>query len=146
MKIVKALKQKNRLAGEVASLQEVLKRENSRRSDNPSKIVVETVTSQLKLKREELIDLKGRISKASAGIASKLARLEETKQEKNYFAGLPTREGTEVAFVGRDQEKLEYVWTAYYNREGVDKKLAELQEEINNLQDEVDTFNASTDV
>ncbi len=146
MKITKALKVKNRLAGEVANLQEILKRENSRRNDNPSKVNPETVFKDLAAKRAELFGLKAKINAASSKITDKLAELEERKQEKNYFAGMPTREGEEVSFVGRDQEKLVYTWTAFLNREKLDIFLADRQNQINELQDAIDTFNASTDI
>ena len=146
MKISKALKVKNRLAGEVAALKDIFKRENSRRNDNPSKVSPEEVLNSLTAKRKELIVLKGKISIASAGIAQSLSNLAELKLQKNFLAGLPTREGEEVSFVGRDQEKLVYTWTAFLNREALDDLLAAIQDQINNLQDEVDTFNASTDI
>lgn len=146
MKIAKALKVKNRLAGEVASLQEIFKRENSRRSDNPSKVDSEEVLKNLSEKRSDLIDLKGRISVASAKIAHKLVGLFELKLEKNFLASLPTREGEEVTFVGRDQEKLVHVWQAYVNREKLDKLLTKAQDQINSLQDEIDAYNGCTDV
>lgn len=146
MKISKALKVKNRLAGEVAALQDIFKRENSRRNDNPSKVDCAEVANNLSTKLKELIDLKGKISIASSGIAYKLAELAELKLRKNFLASLPTREGAEVSFVGRDQEKLVYMWTAFLNREAVDASLTTAQDQINHLQDEIDTYNASTDI
>ena len=47
MKIHKALKVKNRLAGEVARLMEILKRENSRRSDDTSTVERAAIHKQL---------------------------------------------------------------------------------------------------
>ena len=146
MKIHKALKVKNRLAGEVAALQEIFKRENSRRSDNPSQVDVVGVDGQLDAKRKELYQLKGAIAQATAPITPKLAELEEAKAEKNFLSGLPTREGEEISNALGGREIVKYQWAAYVNRSNLDCRLATVQDKINTLQDEVDDFNAKTDV
>ncbi len=145
MKIHKALKVKNRLAGEVSNLQVIFCRENSRRSDNPSKVDVAEVEAALGSKRKELYSLKGAIAQATAPIQPKLAELEERKAEKSFLSGLPTREGRETVLNGREVP-LEYLWSAYVNRQSLDVELEGLQVRINNLQDEIDEFNAKTDV
>ncbi len=146
MKIHKALKVKNRLAGEVANLQEVFKRENSRRSDNPSEVQRSELKEKLDAKRAELFKIKGAISQATAPITPKLAELEEAKAEKNFLAGVPCREGKEVIPMGGATPPLTLLWTAYLNRAALDTELETVQHRINALQDEVDEFNARTDV
>ena len=146
MKIHKALKVKNRLAGEVAGLQEIFKRENSRRNDNASQVDASKVKNSLDAKREELFKLKGAIAQATAPITPKLAELEERKAEKNFLSGIPTREGEEVNNALGGRELVRYQWSATINREGLDELLTKAQENINKLQDEIDEFNAKTDV
>lgn len=146
MKITKALKLKNRLAGEISGLQGVISRENSRRDDNPSKVDVSSEFEKLNSKRKELIDLKGRIARATAPIAPKLAELSELKSSITFVSGLPTREGEELVGTLSKESVLKYKWTAFMNRERVDKEVVKLQESINSLQDEIDEFNATTDV
>lgn len=146
MKIHKALKVKNRLAGEISKLQEILKRENSRRSDNPSTVNCEEIYKNYQDVAGKLIQIKSSISRASAGIASSLSKLSECKNQLNYLNSLPTRRGVEAVFIGRDQEKLEYTWDTFLSREDIDKLTSELQLAINNLQDEIDNYNSSTDV
>lgn len=146
MKIHKALKVKNRLAGEISKLQEILKRENSRRSDNPSTVNCAEVYDQYQNTSRKLVQLKSSISRASAGIASSLSRLSEYKNQLNYLNSLPVRRGVETVLIGRDQEKLEYTWTTFLSREDIDHFTADLQLQINDLQDEIDNYNSYTDV
>ena len=146
MKIHKALKIKNRLAGEISTLQSILIRENSRRSDNLSKVDAQQVDAELSAKRIELWRLKGAIAKATSAIVEKLAFLEETKSEIKFFSSLPNREGEEIVNALGGKEIVKYTWTATFNRQFIDKKLVELQNNINSLQDEIDEFNAKTDI
>jgi hypothetical protein len=70
----------------------------------------------------------------------------ELKSRIAFLNGLPKREGEEVTFVGRDQEKMVYTWDSHINQEQTDKMIADLQLQINNLQDQVDLHNATTEV
>lgn len=146
MKIHQALKLKNRFAGEIVTLQSILSRENSRRSDNVSQVDAQVVFSELSAKRIDLWRLKGAIAKATANIVEKLALLEEHKSEIKFLSSLPTREGEEIANALGGKEVIKYAWKATFNREFVDKELAQLQKNINALQDEIDEYNAKTEV
>lgn len=146
MNISKALKIKNRLVGEVNRLQELIRRENSRRNDNLSKIDPKSVFEELTQTRQKLINLRGAINEASSPLSTKLVELTENKAFLNSVKSIPTREGEEVTFVGTNREKLVYTWTAYLNQEAIDKIVVDYQNKINNLQDEIDLFNASTSV
>jgi len=141
IKLHTALKIKNRLAGEVTRVQEILRRENARRNDSVSKVDRAALFNVLTETREKLVKLKSEIAKANVPVYPLLARMEELKSYIAFLAGLPVREGPEV--VPSISETLSYVWASHINQEEKDKLLAETQEEINNLQDEVDAINAS---
>lgn len=144
--VAKALKVKNRLVGELTKLQEIARRENSRRDDNPSKVDVGEVFAQIAEARSKLVALKAAIVQASAPAAEELARLAEVKAFLNWLPALPVREGEEKESIGYSKEVITRNWTALYNRGAVDKWVAELQEEANALQDKIDDFNAQTQV
>ena len=153
MKLAKALKVKNRLVGELNQLKMELQRENSRRNDNPSKVDCKTLYIEIETKRDDLISLKAAICSANAGssnkeagIYQKIDKMSELKSFINFLAGLPKREGEELTLIGANREKLTYQWTAFINQERADAITKELQLEINRLQDEVDEYNAVTDV
>lgn len=143
MTLAQALKKKNRLAGEIARQQSILQRENSRRSDNMSNVNRQEVLDNILKLSEELGTLKAAIAAANVGIYAALERMAEYKSLIAFYQSLSTRYGEEVVFVGRDQEKVTYYWDSLIKQEDVDKRVAELQERINSLQDEVDAYNAT---
>jgi hypothetical protein len=146
MNLANALKQKNRIAGELVRQQQILQRENARRSDSVSKVERESVWKQIQSLSDELGTLKGKITVANIGIYPLLERMAELKARISYIQMLDKREGEEVSFIGRDQEKLTYTWDSTINQVRSDSMIAELQTQINDLQDKVDQYNATTTV
>jgi len=145
MNIAKALKVKNRLVSEISRLQDIFRRENSRRDDSQSLVDLVKIESELSETRSNLIRLKGALNKASAPISESLAELAERKTEILFLKGLMTRVGPEVIVYGNDN-KLEYNWSSFYSREIVDEKVKAVQVAIDELQDKIDCFNARTKV
>lgn len=146
MNLAQALKQKNRLAGELVRQQQILQRENARRSDSVSQVDRDAVYEKILSLSDELGELKGKITQANVNIYPALERMAELKSRISFLQGLAKREGEEVVFVGRDQEQVKYQWDSFINQEKCDETVAELQEQINDLQDEVDAYNATTEV
>jgi hypothetical protein len=144
MTLSQALKQKNRLAGEIARQQVILQRENSRRNDSVSTVDRKGVLDKIHELSEQLGVLKAQIANANVGIYSALERMAELKSLIAFFQGLPKREGEEITFVGRDDEKLVYTWNSLVNQADCDTYVSELQNKINTLQDQVDAYNATT--
>jgi hypothetical protein len=146
MNLSQALKQKNRLAGELVRQQQILQRENARRSDSVSTVDRDVVYQKILSLSDELGELKGKITQANVNIYPALERMAELKSRIAFIQGLAKREGEELVFVGRDQEQVKYQWDSYINQEKSDETVADLQEQINDLQDEVDAYNATTEV
>ena len=146
MNLAQALKQKNRLAGELVRQQQILQRENARRSDSVSTVKRNEVWQNIQDLSTKLGTLKGKITTANIGIYPSLERMAELKARIAFVSNLPKRDGEEISFVGHDQEKLVYTWSSYINQEACDVEVASLQEQINKLQDEVDSYNATTEI
>jgi hypothetical protein len=146
MNLSQALKLKNRLAGELVRQQQILQRENARRNDSVSKVNRKEVWEKILKLSEELGLLKGRITQSNVNIYPALERMAELKARIAFLNSLQKREGEEISFVGRDQEKLVYTWESLINQQQADEMVAGLQEEINGLQDEVDAYNATTEL
>lgn len=144
MNLAQALKLKNRLAGELVRKQQILERENARRNDSVSKVDRETVWNEIVELSDKLGELKGRITRANVTIYPALERMAELKSRIAFLNNLTKREGEDVNFIGRDNEKLTYTWDSCINQERADNEVAKLQEEINALQDKVDVYNATT--
>lgn len=145
MNLAQALKAKNRLAGELVRQQQILTRENSRREDSTSKVDRKVVWETILKLSEELGTLKGKITVANIGIYPMLERMAELKARIAYIASLPKREGVEQEYLGGEQ-RLAHMWDSFLTQEKVDALTAELQTQLNELQDKVDTYNATTTV
>ena len=146
MNISYALKSKNRLAGELVRKQQILQRENARRSDNVSTVVRDIVWKEILEISNKLGEIKGKITKANIGIYPSLERMAELKSRISFIQGLDKRDGPEVTFVGHDQEKVQDTWSPFINLPKADTLVFQLQKEIDTLQDQVDTYNTTTEV
>lgn len=148
-----ALKQKNRLAGEVARLREIVQRENSRKESQPARADVRVAFDESVIRSRELAAFKGAIATANAGAPSgdrgiyfKLNLQAELRGLIAFIKALNTKEGEEVervGFLSRD-EAVHTVFLATINRNEVDRLVVAYQTEIERLQDEIDEFNVIT--
>lgn len=148
-----ALKQKNRLAGEIARPREIIQRENSRKQTQPVRADVRAVFDGMITRSRELASLKGAIAAANAGVLDgdrgiyiRLNLQAELRGLISFLKTLNTREGEElerVGFLSRD-EATRTVYVATIARDEVDRLVAAYQAEIETLQDEIDAFNVNT--
>jgi hypothetical protein len=143
MNLSQALKNKNRLAGEIVRLQGILQRENARRSDSVSTVNREETWDKILKISDELGTLKAKIAEANVKIYSKLERMAELKGRIAFLQSLPIRSGPELVYLGGEQRQT-YNWDSFISREKVDEFITDLQLTINNIQDEVDSYNAQT--
>ena len=140
MNLAKALKVKNKLAGEVAQLKELLAKQNSRSTRQPFDYNNTEVLANLRGKLDELVRVKAAIAAANAEIYEKIFRMAELKGLIAALNALDTRQGiiVEGAEYGRPVET-EYV--AQIRKSQADTLVAELQAEIQSIQDALDEFN-----
>lgn len=144
MKLAKALKEKNRLAGEVNRLHELIARENSRNVKSSSTVDVGAVWVELQNAKEKLIAIKTAIFKANVGIYEKIVRMAELKGEASWLSDLNTNNEKEERPYGVGMIVTEN--KAHFKREDVDKMTKDLQDTIAKLQDELDEYNATVTV
>src|SRR5471032_2489338 len=153
LNLSQALKHKNRLAGEIARAREIVQRENSRKESQPARADVRAVFDGAVARSRELAAFKGAIAAANAGVVSgdrgiygKLNLQAELRGLITFLKGLNTKEGEEVervGFMSRD-DAVRTVYVATIARDEVDRLVSTLQTEIEQLQDEIDEFNATT--
>lgn len=146
MKLFTALKEKNRLAGDIVKLQIVLVRENSRSVKNVSKIDAKTVFESLNEKVVKLAKLKGAIAKANIGIYDKIFEMGELKSQITFLETVPTKEGTFTESIGYGESTQEVEYNAFINDAKKFDLQRDLQDRINVLQDSIDEFNASHEI
>lgn len=147
MKIVKALKLKNRLVHDLNVCRERIKRDNSalsKKHKGADHVVNLAVLENATL--ENLVELKTAIQVATAPIASLLIEMAEKKSKLKFLGTIPTRKGEEDVhdYQGKLLRVDEYITT--FDEEEIIQKSADLEEQINHLQDKIDEYNASTDI
>ena len=140
MNLAKALKQKNKLAGEVAQLKELLAHQNSRSTKQKFDYNNQEVLANLRAKIDELVATKAAIGAANAAVYPKIFRLAELKGLVTALKGLSTKEGVFAESLGYSQSvEVEYV--AQIKKAEADKLVEETEREIQELQDALDEFN-----
>lgn len=155
MNIAQALKNKNRIIGEMNKLLSFVEKHNieSKKSGterNPKasgatpSAVVETFHKYLEMSLK-LTEIKTAIQVASAPIAGKLVALAESKSLLTKIGGIPVRESVSIEG-GYGKETYEVEYTSAITEQMQITKSTELQKTINDLQDEIDAFNATTQV
>lgn len=144
MKLAKALKEKNK---KVKNLNRLLTRIRENNSYKDSKKPTYDVTALMKEFREaqdDLIAFKTAISLTNAPIQEKIYRLAETKSFLNHINMIPTIEGPTSEYSRGELVEVNYI--AVINELEKDKIIKESEDEIEKLQDEIDYFNATTDL
>jgi hypothetical protein len=146
MKLTKALKLKNQLAGEVAELKDRLAKQNSRAVTVPFDYDASEVLAALREKIDRLVAVKAAIAAANVAQYARIFRLAELKGLVATLKALDVRHGVfkEGGSFARADYEVEYV--AQLKKAAVDTLVAELDAEISTLQDELDEFNHTASV
>ena len=145
MKLAKALKLKNKLAGEVAQLKELLTQQNSRSTKQKFDYNNQEVLTNLRVKVDELVATKAAIGAANAEVYPKIFRLAELKGLVTTLKSLSTKEGVYAESLGYSQSvEVEYI--AQIKKAEADKLVEALEKEIQELQDALDEFNFTRSV
>jgi len=144
MNLTKALKHKKKLVKQIDEMFIRFQKYNSQPADqvgtgyNPE----EAYTKWISL-TNELVDLKTKIQNANAPIAGKIFRLGEVKNLISRIRGLDTKSGM-VRDRYRNEESITYV--AYMDLFTKDNLIKGWEEEIEQLQEEIEAFNAITKI
>ena len=145
LKLARALKEKNRLVGEINRIKALINRENSRNVTSSSKVDCAKLWTELEDVSDKLVVLKTAIFKANAGIYGKIVLLGELKDMVTWIEDIPTTNGIfEKDTYGGVTRKEEF--TAFVKQEDIDGKTVEMQKLIATTQDEVDEYNAKTEI
>jgi hypothetical protein len=141
MKIAKALKLKNQMAGEVAQLKELLAKQNVRSTKQKFDYDNREVLTRLRARIDELIKVKAAIAVANTEAYEKIFRMAELKGLASALAGLETKAGVfhDTGRFGETAYEVEYV--AQISKVEADQQVAALKDEIQSLQDALDEFN-----
>ena len=142
MKLQKALKLRKSLVGEITKLKTLIKNKNSYLVGNEVKIDVNDVYAELLDKVNQLVGLKYAINQANLEIQDKIYILSEQKALIAFWSDVSVVEGIQA--MGYSEHLKEY--KAQIDEVERDKKIKEIQLKVDALQEEIDTYNYTTDI
>jgi uncharacterized protein YlxW (UPF0749 family) len=143
MKLYQALKEKNKLAGEVKQLENLISSKNSRVEGETNLFDIENLFLELSEKRNKLLSLKTQISLTNVPIQGKIFELSELKAESTFYQRLPTKQGV---FTNGFTSTSPQHFIVTRNELDVLNKKKELEAKVEKLQEELDYFNHITDL
>ena len=140
--LAKALKEKNRIVGEINKLWMLISKENSCWETHTRSIDVKETMENVEFLTKKLIELKTKIGKANEGILEYMYSLEESKSQMSQLERLDTTEDMRYYNRGLSEEVIE-VRSAEITAREVLKRRLNLQRKCDQLQDEMDAYNAT---
>ncbi|MDP1586883.1 MAG: hypothetical protein Q8M07_04040 [Prosthecobacter sp.] len=146
MKLTKALKLKNQVAGDVTTLKDRLAKQNSRAAAVPFDYDNRQVLIELRAKVDELVKVKAAIAAANAAQYARIFRLAELKGIVTLLKSLDVRHGVFKEGGNYMQSAFEVEYIAQLKKAEVDQLVADLEAEIITLQDALDEFNHTNSV
>lgn len=148
VKLYTALKQKNRLASEVKRLADIFKRINCWEKGKQSTYDEAKIFSAYTDAVDKLVKTKAAIAGANVGIYAKIEKMAELKGQIALYESLETKKGKYKETLGSwgDKATVEVEYDCYLSKENVDSLINDTQRAINALQDEIDEYNATTEV
>ena len=144
MTLSKALKFKNKLAGEINDLQDKIRQHNVQVNSNPIKFNVMELYDSLIQKQIAIADLKSKIAIANAGICGGMAHMAELKSRIVFLTSVSIQEGTVDQSAGYGREPIKMKYTPAMDVNFVDKEIKMAQKKIEQLQDDIDEYNHTT--
>lgn len=129
--IAKLLKLKNRKSGEIKKVRSEISAFNSRLESSVDEVDIRALFNKHEKPIKDLVEIKSTIVRASAKVSDKINLLAELKGHLTWLEHVSTTRMMWVATIRKDEK---------------DQMLAGLQTTINDIQDDLDEFNAITRV
>ena len=145
MKLQKALKLKKNLIGEITKLKQQIRDKNSYLvgSINAENSDVKELYKTLTIKISELVGLKYAINEANREIQSQIYLLSEYKALISFLNEVSVVEGAKV--VGYSETNIRD-YKVHITEKERDEIIAELQIKVDAIQEQIDTYNYTTDI
>ena len=142
MNVKQALKQKNKLVTELKAQYQILQKFNSIEEGNPSRYIMVYVLAKIESLSNELVELKARIHRVNQPVYNQIFLLAELKGRIKELKKVPTDEGKQTERYGSVQSIKE----VQLNIVDIENVVGELQDRIEELQNELDIHNATTNI
>ena len=144
--LARALKKKNRIAGRLHHVQELVQKENRKIKDSPRTLSPEDLAAEAERLSGQLIAVKTAIAKANAGIVGTIVELEEVKSLLAFFREVPADDDLEILEGRFGSQRTIVEWDVAMDKSDLLAKRGELQERADALQDKLDEYNVRTKV
>ncbi len=141
LSLSKALKVKNRLAGRLSKVNQTIAAYNCTVEGRRGEVDVKALDTERSELVAALVDLKTAIFEANKGIYRSIILIGEKKGEIEFLNGLNTKHGSEPH--GYQAQVVNYV--SVIQKAEVDKRVKQLEKEIDTLQDDIDKYNAESE-
>lgn len=140
--LARALKERSRLAGKLKRNFELINKENSMISGSSRNFDLRALYEECRQLHLRLIQIKQIIAKANAPIAEKLVEMDEIKSMISYLRSVNTTIGLKKEGFSSECTRFDVV----LNGAELIVEADRLQAKVEDLQDELDEFNALTKV
>ena len=137
--LAQALKEKNRIAGEINLLWNAVQKQNSCYEGHKRSIDVNATIERINLYTEKLIELKAKIGKANSGNLENMYALEECKNQIKKYESINADEY--IPLFDDDYGELNKKKTCILSASDIFETRTRLQYKCNGLQDEIDAYN-----
>jgi len=141
--LAKALKVKNQLAGEIKELEVLISNINSYKEGSASRFDSNALMADLQDKMLKLIAVKIAIQTANVRILPALTNLAETKAYAGWLKSINTTEGLQSEGGGYGTPLKDVLYKVNFDATWVRDKVKEAENQISDLQDQIDTYNAT---
>jgi hypothetical protein len=142
--LARALKEKAKLVGNITMLELRLETNNSHNKLNTPDYNAAEVLNELVAAKKSLVALKTKIATANAPIAGHIFEMAELKGLVSTLRGLNTTQGTHSAGRYGREEVAEF--SATISRKKADEEITKLEGRIQDIQEILDTHNATVKI
>ncbi len=150
MTIARALKEKERVARKLRAARETLSRVNSIVMGMKRPVDAEEIFESVQRLQNRYLEFKKAIAVANAGISAQLTEMLVVRAEKEYYEKLDCKEishhGEWETSADGSKVLRTVPFDAYINEGKRQEIVAALEQRLDDLQDEVDAFNATHSV
>ena len=143
MTLAIALKHKNRVGERISKVSSDVSAYNSTIVGSPVEVDVRKLDTMRKELMEHLIRVKTRIHEVTAPVRAKIFRIGELRQAVSHYKSIRTTHGKHRTSY-QDEVDTEYV--SIMRKQDIDRIVSELEKEIDELQDDLDKFNATNSI
>ena len=142
MNIKQALKLKNKLVANIKECYTVIQTQNSIEKGNPRRYSIAAKLDEVMKYTNELVEIKRHIHNANQPVFEKIFLMAELKGMVKELKRMSVEEGKQSDRYSMNYSEKEVEITVLER----DRRVKELEETIEKLQDELDTFNAVTEI